>query len=396
MSTSPDEDCDLCISPAETLIFQSGRDRWDRSALREDQPDKSCRLLESRICLFNPSKNMMAFKVKVTSRLRYSVNPWIGLIKGGGEGEISIIFRHSFPEDNSAAEEWLKNESENMKNDGVMICWRRISQIPNNEAKLAQFWDATPVRSIRCCILQCELQTVLEIPTRVLQRGNDAETSLKQSLDIQTQSNENCNIKKMTIDSYKHHEWNDCKPEQRHRLSPNIHASGDFADKRLISKENLQKEHHVRRTVSGSPSYTVIYNECRESKMGSTIEFQTCNQPRAVSSSRRRFVSRFMVNGIVFVLFIAIMMRGLGNPINLAFRIHECLFEKEQPNQFFCKYVGLWCQPRDPICLFIEEWNPKYVLNFLQQLYTRDDDDRVEMGLVKEPLSSHPPKEEIH
>ena len=25
----------------------------------------------------------------------------------------------------------------------------------------------------------------------------------------------------------------------------------DFADKRLISKENLQKEHHVRRTVSG-------------------------------------------------------------------------------------------------------------------------------------------------
>ena len=49
-------------------------------------PECRRRLLESKIFLFNPLKTLLTFKIKVTDRDRYSVKPWIGMVKRRGRG----------------------------------------------------------------------------------------------------------------------------------------------------------------------------------------------------------------------------------------------------------------------------------------------------------------------
>lgn len=382
---------DLCISPPKTLIFQSHQNQ-SHFEPGSKNPNISCRLLESRICLFNPSKKMLAFKVKVTNRQRYSVNPWIGLIKGDGEGEISITFRQPFPEDDTAAEEWLKVESERMMNDGVMVCWRSISQVPINEAKLAQVWEATPNRAIQCLILQCELQKMIEIPTRVMQRKKKSATSLREQVVTQVNESQSQNT---YSDDDKECAFKTCETFQdeylvneESNITNVIDGSGDSANRRLTSFSGIQNEPYRGKTVSGSPSYTVVYDECRSSCQESCSTFEQQNNSlssgpssdhnefdmgnRLTQSSRQRFLSRFLVNGVGFAAVFVTLTYGLRALQNIFTRIHKCIEEDVKDAGYFCKYTGLWCAPRDPVCEIVDQWKQANIFDYLQKFIESD------------------------
>jgi len=123
--------------------------------------------LEAKISLFNTSKQFASFKVKITCRERYSVKPWIGILEGEGEGEVSVTYREPFPEENAEAERWLEKQSKKMLEDGVMICWLSACQKPAHEEQLLQLWKNTPTTSVRCHVLQCRIEKAIAYPTRV-------------------------------------------------------------------------------------------------------------------------------------------------------------------------------------------------------------------------------------
>jgi len=338
---------------------------------------------------------MLAFKVKVTSRLRYSVSPWIGLIKGEGEGEIVVTFRLPFPEEEPAAEEWLETESARMVDDGVMICWREITQIPINEAKLAKVWETTPSRAIRCCILQCQLAKMIGLPTRVLQRRRLTETISREELVIQDYPlNVDCsnNGEKSSNCFEPQNGFSPCDQRTNFDGPVQVNEAGDSADKRSVESRKFFKTSLKRNKVSGSPSYTVAYDECHSSaspedkcRNDASLSINDSNakspEPRfestedvsatedfeggSIPSWNRRWWSRVTVNSIFFASLTIALAYGKDSFFHFLSRIHQCLSVNKKPVSFLCRYTWLFCEPRDPICDFIEDWKPFHLFSSL-------------------------------